>query len=493
MIFVDGVDIGDPADVALRDRRMLSADGIFVVVATVSEQDGESVAPPEVIFRGVPAQDEPDAALVKEICEVVEALAGPGGGRGDPRDRPPPGGPARRPGRVRLRAPAPPPDGAAGRRRGLALQVNAVATEDVRRVSTLELFFDLVFVFTITQLTTVMADAPTWRGLLQVVLMLGVIWWMYGGYAWLTNAVAPDRMSRQLVLLGGMAGYLVLALAIPSAFDDGGVAFGIAYVAIVTIHATLFSRSGSVTVMQRPSRTGPLQPVHRAARPRGRDSRGTEQYVLWTAAFLLEWVTPRLTEQVGFQVATTHFVERHGLVVIVALGESIVAVGIGAAGLHVDLELAGVAVLGLMLSACLWWTYFGGDEEEAERALSAAPPDRRARMAVDAFGYAFLPLLLGIIASSAALKKATGHPFDEVEFARTLQLAGGVALFMAGDAMFRAVLGLGAAPWRLAAAVVAFATIPLGTAVSATAQIAALVAILVAALSLERTLDKRPH
>jgi low temperature requirement protein LtrA len=150
-----------------------------------------------------------------------------------------------------------------------------------------------------------------------------------------------------------------------------------------------------------------------------------------------------------------------------------------------------VAVLGLMLSACLWWTYFGGDEEEAERALAAAPPDRRARMAVDAFGYAFLPLLLGIIASSAALKKATGHPFDEVEFARALQLAGGVALFMAGDAMFRAVLGLGAAPWRVVAAVVAFATIPLGTAVSATAQIAALVAILVAALSLERTLDKR--
>jgi low temperature requirement protein LtrA len=365
--------------------------------------------------------------------------------------------------------------------------VPATAVEDVRRVSTLELFFDLVFVFTITQLTTVMADAPTWRGLLQVVLMLGVIWWMYGGYAWLTNAVAPDRMSRQLVLLGGMAGYLVLALAIPSAFDDAGVAFGIAYVAIVTIHATLFSRSGSVTVMQALRGLAPYNLFTALLVLAGGIAGGTAQYVLWTVAFLLEWVTPRLTEQAGFQVATTHFVERHGLVIIVALGESIVAVGIGAAGLHIDLELVGVAVLGLMLSACLWWTYFGGDEQEAERALSAAPPNRRARMAVDAFGYAFLPLLLGIVASSAALKKATGHPFDEVEFARALQLAGGVAIFMAGDALFRAALGLGAAPWRLAAAVAVLATIPLGTAGSATAQIAALVAILVAALSLERT------
>jgi low temperature requirement protein LtrA len=293
-------------------------------------------------------------------------------------------------------------------------------------------------------------------------------------------------MSRQLVLLGGMAGYLVLALAIPSAFDDAGVAFGIAYVAIVTIHATLFSRSGSVTVMQALRGLAPYNLFTALLVLAGGIAGGTAQYVLWTVAFLIEWVTPRLTEQAGFQVSTTHFVERHGLVMIVALGESIVAVGIGAAGLHIDLELVGVAVLGLMLSACLWWTYFGGDEEEAERALSAAPPNRRGRMAVDAFGYAFLPLLLGIVASSAALKKATGHPFDEVEFARALQLAGGVAIFMAGDALFRAALGLGAAPWRLAAAVAVLATIPLGTAGSATAQIAALVAILIAALSLER-------
>jgi low temperature requirement protein LtrA len=363
--------------------------------------------------------------------------------------------------------------------------VSTAEVEDVRRVSTLELFFDLVFVFTITQLTTVLADAPTWRGLLQAVLMLSVIWWMYGGYAWLTNAVAPDRLTRRLVLLGGMAGYLVLALAIPRAFDDGGTAFGAAYVAIVAVHTTLFIRETPISVSWASLGLFSYNQVTALLVLAGGIAGGTAQYVLWALAGVLEWVTPRLTEQADFQVAPTHFVERHGLVVIVALGESIVAVGIGAAGLPIDLELVGVAVLGLLLSACLWWTYFGGDETEAEDALAGAPPERRPRMAVDAFGYAFLPLLLGIVAASAALKKATAHPFDEVELARTLQLAGGVALFMAGDALFRAALGLGAAPWRLGAAVAAFATIPLGTEVSATAQIAALVAILVAALSLE--------
>jgi low temperature requirement protein LtrA len=363
--------------------------------------------------------------------------------------------------------------------------VAAAEVEDVRRVSTLELFFDLVFVFTITQLTTVMADAPTWRGLLQAVLMLGLIWWMYGGYAWLTNSVAPDRTGRRVVLLGGMAGYLVLALTIPDAFDDGGAAFGIAYVAIVSIHAGLFIRETPVAVSQAILRIAPYNLFTATFVLVGGIAGGTAQYVLWGVAFATEWMTRWLVDNSGIAIAPAHFVERHGLVVIVALGESIVVVGIGAAGLPIDLELAGVAVLSLLLSACLWWAYFGGDETAAERALAAATPERRPRMALDAFGYAFLPLLFGIIASAAALKKATGHPFDELEFARTLQLAGGVALFMAGDALFRAALGLGAAPWRLTAAVAAFATIPLGTEVSATAQIAALVAILAGTLSLE--------
>src|ERR687887_2815435 len=121
---------------------------------------------------------------------------------------------------------------------------------DQNRVTTLELFFDLVFVFTITQLTAVLDNAPTLRSLCQVMLMLGIIWWMYGGYAWMTNAVSAHTTSRRLLLLGGMGGYFVLALSIPHAFSSSGLAFGLAYLVVVGVHTTLFTRSSSASVVQ---------------------------------------------------------------------------------------------------------------------------------------------------------------------------------------------------------------------------------------------------
>jgi len=205
--------------------------------------------------------------------------------------------------------------------------------ERVERVSTLELFFDLVFVFTITQLTAVLSDDPTLRGLLRVVLMLGVIFWMYGGYAWMTNAVATDRVARRLLLLGGMAGFLVLALAIPRAFTEGDVAFGVAYLVIVSIHTGLYSRTGVPNTVRALVRLAPFNLASALLVLAAVMVEGTAAYLLWGAAFVLEWFTPRLAGVGGFRIAPAHFVERHGLVVIVALGESIVAIGIGAAGL----------------------------------------------------------------------------------------------------------------------------------------------------------------
>jgi low temperature requirement protein LtrA/ketosteroid isomerase-like protein len=355
------------------------------------------------------------------------------------------------------------------------------------RVSTLELFFDLVFVFTITQLTTVLVDEPTVRGLLQVVLMLGVIWWMYGGYAWLTNAVAPDRTSRRLLLLGGMAAFFVMALSIPHAFDGSGLAFGIAYLAVVVVHAGLFTRASSQSAVRAILGLAPYNIATALLVLAGGIAGGTATYVLWAIAFLCEWLSPRFTAQAGFEVAPGHFVERHGLVVIVAIGESVVAVGIGAAGLPVNLELAGVAVLGLLLSAGLWWTYFGaGDDERAEHALATASPARRPVIALNGFGIWHIPILLGVIATAAGLKKATGHPGDHLHTAQALQLGGGVGLFMVGDIMFRRSLAIGRVRWRATVAILALATVPLGLAVSAVAQLAALVAVMAGALAMER-------
>ena len=365
--------------------------------------------------------------------------------------------------------------------------------EEVVRVSTLELFFDLVFVFTITQLTSVLARHPSGRGLLQVALMLGVIWWMYGGYAWLTNAVAPDRPSRRMLLLGGMAGYLVLALAIPRAFGANGLAFALAYLVVVAVHALLFARSSSASVVQAVFGIARFNIVSALVVLAGGIAGGGAQYVLWALAFVLEWSTPAVIGLSSFVVGPAHFVERHGLVVIVAIGESIVAIGLGAAGLAVDLHLVVFAALGLALSACLWWAYFGGDDERAERALLAAPRERRPRMALEAFGYWHMPILLGIIAIAATEKKATGHAFDALAFEQALGLAAGLTVFLAGDVLFRRSLAIPGSGSRILAAALAPATIPLGTGLSAFAQVAALVALLGGALAAEPARDSARH
>jgi low temperature requirement protein LtrA len=343
--------------------------------------------------------------------------------------------------------------------------------ERTDRVSTLELFFDLVFVFTITQLTALLSGDPSLRGLLQVVLALGVIYWMYGGYAWLTNAVAPDRAARRLVLLGGMAGFLVLALTIPRAFSGDDLAFGLAYLVVVSIHSGLYSRTSATHTVRALLRLAPFNLASALLVLGAVVADGPAVYLLWAAAFALEWVTPLVTGIGGFRVAPAHFVERHGLVVIVALGESVVAIGIGAAGQPVDLALTSVAVLGLLLAACLWWAYFGGDDSRAERALAAVPEDRRAAVAVRAFGYWHLPVLLGIIVLAAGLKHAIGHPFDRLDAAHALLLAGGAAIFLAGDVGFRRTLRLGPGRLRAAAAVLALATIPIGLNASALFQL----------------------
>ena len=358
--------------------------------------------------------------------------------------------------------------------------------DDTQRVSTLELFFDLVFVFTITQLTSVLVLHPNLRGLAQVALMLGVIWWMYAGYAWLTNAVPPDRLERQAFLLAAMAAYLVLALSIPHAFTGTGLTFGVAYFAIVLIHAGLFARSTDASVVQAVVGLAKFNVTSAAVLLVGGALGGTAQYVLWTLAFLIEWITPPLTGVSEFRVATAHFVERHGLVVLVTIGESVVAIGIGAAGLPVNAELVLVAVLGLMLSACLWWAYFAGEETRAERALAATPRLRQPWVAVYAYGYWHLPILLGIVAVAFALKKSTGHAFDELDLAPAIGLAGGVATFLIGDVFFRRTLGIDTGPYRAAAAGLALATIPLGLAASAILQIAALVVLFAGAIALER-------
>jgi low temperature requirement protein LtrA len=363
----------------------------------------------------------------------------------------------------------------------------------VERVSTLELFFDLVFVFTVTQLTAVLTHELSWSSLGQVMLMLGLIWWMYAGYAWLTNAVSTRGVARRVVLLGGMAGYLVLALSIPEAFSGSGLSFGLAYAVVVAIHSTLYVRLASDRSAEAIRGIVPFNLTSAGLVILGGALGGTAQAVLWTVAVVLEWITPRLAgrgeSQQEFEIAPAHFVERHGLVIIVAIGESVVAIGIGASGLPVDAELILVAILGLLLAAGLWWAYFGTDDDaQAEAALTRAPAHERPWMALYGFGVAHYFLLLGIVLVAVGLKKGTGHAYDELTAGQALALGGGVALFLAADVAFRRVLRLGRSVHRAAAAVAALATVPLGSEVAAAAQLGVLALLLAVALAGEGSL-----
>ncbi len=346
--------------------------------------------------------------------------------------------------------------------------------EEEVRVSAIELFFDLVFVFTITQLTAVLAHRPDGESLAQIVLMLAAIWWMYAGFAWLTNNVPPVRTSLRLPLMAGMAAFFVISLAIPTTFDGDGVVFACGYIAVIAIHTVLYTQSARWSVASVWS-FARMNLVVAALILAATIIGGTWEYVLWTVGVSIFLLVPWLVPEEAGWIVPSHFVERHGLVVMVALGESVVAVGIGASGIEITGEMLAVAVLGLVVSAELWWVYFGGDDKEAEGALLRMTPTRREFYDANvAYYWAHLLILLGIICDAAALERAIGHPFDSLDFARALALGGGTALFLIGHAFFRRILKLPVRPWRLLAAALALATIPLGTEVSALAQLAAL-------------------
>jgi low temperature requirement protein LtrA len=352
------------------------------------------------------------------------------------------------------------------------------------RVSTLELFFDLVFVFTITQLTEVLAEGHDLEALSRVVVMLLLIWWMYDGYAWLTNAIPTDSGRFRLLLLGGMAGFLMIALSTPHAYENDGLIFGIGYLLVTALHAGMFVRGVSADELRAILRIAPFNLLGAALVVVGGALGGNAQTAIWAVAAVLLWLTPRFTSVEGLVIGVAHFVERHGLVVIIALGESIVVLGVGTEGLELDAGIVVFALLALALNAALWWVYFS-DEHAVEDAFGDAPAERRPQLALAAFGYWHYGLLLAVIAIAAGLKKAIGHPYDHLDEWVAIAIASGTALYIICDAGFRRTFGLPRNALRLVAALLALVTIPLGTEAGGAAQVGVL-AVLVAVASVAR-------
>jgi low temperature requirement protein LtrA len=356
------------------------------------------------------------------------------------------------------------------------------------RVSTLELFFDLVFVFTITQLTGILARQMSIGAAVEVVLVFGVLWWMYGAYAWLTNTRTPVRAPERLLLLLGMAGFLIIGLSIPHAFDSAGVhdrdgvALGIGYLVVILVHGGLYLR-----VNKNFQRVLPVNLLSALLVIAAGFVPSAPRHALWAAALATQALSPLVIKPGGlFTIAPAHFVERHGALIIVAFGESVADIGIGASDQAVTFSLALSAVLGLTLTAALWWAFFGtGDDDRAEAAMTAADLAARPQLALNAYFYAYIPILLGIIAAAAGLKHAIEHPGAALPSGPALALAGGVTLFLAGDVAFRHALRIGPLLYRAGAAAAALVAWPVAVASSAAAGIIVLTVVVAAALAAE--------
>ena len=309
----------------------------------------------------------------------------------------------------------------------------------MQRVSTLELFFDLVFVFTVTQLTAVLTHDLAWESLGQVMVMLALIWWMYAGYAWLTNSISTRGLRQRAILLGGMAGYLVLALAVPGAFHGSGLAFGVGYLIVVAVHASLFIWTASAQSSRAFLGIAPYNLFNAMLVLVGGALGGTAQAVLWTAA-----ARPRVVARRGWATARARAASRSPPPTsssATAWWSSSPSAsrswppGSARRGWRSTPSSSLAVVLALLLSAGLWWAYFGADDDEqAERALDRRPGPRASRGSPWRASASRTTSCCSASSSTAAgIKKAIGHAYDPLATAEALVLGGGVALFLAAD------------------------------------------------------------
>jgi low temperature requirement protein LtrA len=353
-------------------------------------------------------------------------------------------------------------------------------------VTTLELFFDLVFVFAVTQLTGVVRHGHGPGDLARAALILFVLWWMYDGFAWLTNNVSTTSTSRRLFVLLGMAAFLVIAVAVPEAFGRDGVIFGAAYVALVLIHAGMFTLaqfSGSARAIWGilPFNLGCALLVLAAGW-----FTGTADWVLWSAGAAVLVAAMLRRAESGFQLRPAHFAERHGLIVIIALGESVVGIGVGAEGQLHEPAVVVSALLALALAAALWWLYFDRDDEYGAHALAGLATEGRARRALFAYSLGVLVLVAGIVLAAAGLETAVAHPHGHLSAWAAWTLAAGVGVYLLGLGLFRRLLGLGGAWLRPAVVVPVLACALLGTATNGAVEIAAITVILGLTVAVDR-------
>ena len=311
--------------------------------------------------------------------------------------------------------------------------------EREQRATPLELFFDLVFVFGITQVTNLMSADPTWAGLGRGLLVLAAIWWTWTGYAWLTNTLEPEAGAVRVAMVGAMAALLVVALAVPETFGDDAVLFAIAFLIVRLLHVQLYVIAGKhdPDLLRAVLRWAPSAIAAPTILVVAGFLDGAPQISLWILALAVDYLGALVGRGEGFRIQPAHFAERHGLIVIIALGESIVAIGIGASDTSLTASVVTAAALGIVALAALWWAYFDVYAVMAERRLAAASGAVRAELARDLYSYLHLPMIAGVVLFALGLKKTIEEVGEPLATVPAVALCGGVALYFLTHVVMR--------------------------------------------------------
>ena len=381
-------------------------------------------------------------------------------------------------------------------------RILAVAEE--ARVTPIELFFDLVFVFAITQVTALMGDDLTARGIVRGLLVLSLLWWCWVGYAWLGNVVRADEGVGRVAMFGAMAAMFVVALTVPEAFDDfegglsGPVVIALGYLAVRVLHVTILwfaaGANGDAALRGQLIRWAPSVVGGTAILLVASQLDGTAQTMAWAAALVADYLGTILAGASGWRLnSAAHFAERHGLVIIVALGESIVAIGLGVAHVPISAAIVAASVLGLTLAGAIWWAYFDVVSLIAERTLRRLQGEPRARLARDAYSYLHLPMIAGIVLMALGLEEVLAQVGGEhgqtlADPLATLPLVAmysGVALFLLAHVAFTFRVERLVKVRRVVAAALLVALIPVGLELPALGSLALPVAVMVMLIVVE--------
>ncbi len=354
--------------------------------------------------------------------------------------------------------------------------------EREQRVTPLELFFDLVFVFGFTQVTTVLSEDPTWGGLGHGLLILATLWWAWAAYAWLTNTADADQGAVWGALLAAMAGMFVAALAVPEVFGRHGVVFGVAFLIVNVMHLTLYALTARSDreLLAAILRIAPSALAGAALILAAGFVHGGLKPLLWLAAIAVGLFGPLFIDLSGWRVQPAHFVERHGLIVIIAIGESLIAIGVGARGTGLTAGVVLGAVLGLIAVASFWLAYFDFFPIRAQQLLMDRSGVQRIALARDVYTYLHLPMVAGIVLFAFALKTTLAHVGDELTTIPALGLCGGPALYLLAYVALRLRVARTLGRGRLVAALACASLFPVAVVVPALAALALVTAVWVA-------------